>query len=92
MTGIEYVRYITGYECSKTLVESVCRGEPDRLTYWLAAIPRAAPGFVPQRLGPPPYFPSAISSSIISLMAVAFASPEPMRNRRILPSRSTKTT
>ena len=37
VTGLEWARYITGYECSKTLVESVYHREPDRLTCWLAA-------------------------------------------------------
>ena len=35
VTGMAQVRYITGYECSKTLVETVYRKEADHFTYWL---------------------------------------------------------
>lgn len=37
VTGIKEVRYITGYECSKTLVETIYRADASRLTYWLSA-------------------------------------------------------
>jgi hypothetical protein len=37
VTGINHVRYITGYECSKSLVETVYRCGMEELTYWLFA-------------------------------------------------------
>jgi hypothetical protein len=37
VTGLAQVRYVTGYECSKTLVETRYLSEPGKLTYWLFA-------------------------------------------------------
>jgi hypothetical protein len=34
---MKYVRYITGYECSKSLVETFYHGEADRMTYGISA-------------------------------------------------------